>query len=98
MTERESLRDRLTALVEEMVDRGILCEDACLQFETHFLRTVLERHNGNLSKAADELRLHRNTLAKRLKAAEVRSTAAKKPRSKSRSKPVAARSKTPRRP
>ena len=85
MTERETLRDRLAALVEEMVDRGILCEDACLQFETHFLRTVVERHNGNLSKAAEELRLHRNTLAKRLKAAEARRPATRakaKPKSK----------------
>ena len=86
MTERESLRDRLAALVEEMVDRGILFEDACLQFETRFVHIVLDRHSGNLSKAADELRLHRNTLSKRIKAAEARNVAAK---TKSRAKPKA---------
>lgn len=77
MTERESLHDRLNSLVEEMVDRGILLEDACCQFQTHFINLVLERHGGNLSKAAEELRLHRNTLAKRLKAAAEKRSAAK---------------------
>lgn len=87
MTERESLHDRLAALVEEMVDRGILCEDACLQFERHYLRTVLDRCHGNLSKAAEELRLHRNTLAKRLKAAEARPAGPKAtPRSSSKAR------------
>jgi len=94
MTERETLRDRLAALVEEMVERGILLEDACLQFETHFIRIVLERHGGNLSKAAEELRLHRNTLAKRLKAAEARSVTAKaraRVKVKAKAKPPASR-------
>ncbi len=95
MTERESLRDRLAALVEEMVDRGILFEDACLQFETRFVHIVLDRHGGNLSKAADELRLHRNTLSKRIKAAEARK-AASKVKAKAKAKPAPTRPATKR--
>ena len=68
MTERVTLKERLEAIVAEMVDRGILFEDACAEFEAHFIRAVLARHNGNLSRAADELRIHRNTLRKRLQA------------------------------
>src|SRR6516162_5166478 len=60
------MKSRLEALVTEMVDRGILYEDAVEEFEKHFILTVLERTNGNLSKAAEKLRVHRNTLSKRV--------------------------------
>jgi DNA-binding NtrC family response regulator len=60
------MKSRLEALVTEMVDRGILYQDAVDEFEKHFILTVLERTKGNLSKAADMLRLHRNTLSKRV--------------------------------
>ena len=60
------MKSRLEALATEMVDRGILYEDAVAEFEKHFILTVLKRTNGNLSKAADELRIHRNTLSKRV--------------------------------
>jgi DNA-binding NtrC family response regulator len=60
------MKSRLEALVAEMVERGILFEDAVGEFEKHFILAVLKRTNGNLSKAATELRLHRNTLSKRV--------------------------------
>lgn len=60
------MKSTLEALVKEMVERGILFEDAVAEFEKHFILLVLKRTNGNLSKAADELRLHRNTLSKRV--------------------------------
>ena len=60
------MKSRLEALVTEMVDRGILYEDAVEEFEKHFILTVLERTNGNLSKAAEKLKVHRNTLSKRV--------------------------------
>jgi DNA-binding NtrC family response regulator len=49
-----------------MVEGGIFFEDAVAEFEKHFILAVLKRTNGNLSKAAEELRLHRNTLSKRV--------------------------------
>jgi len=57
---------RLEALVADMVERGILFEDAVAEFEKHFILSVLKRTNGNLSKAAEELRIHRNTLSKKV--------------------------------
>jgi DNA-binding NtrC family response regulator len=60
------MKSRLEALVKEMVDRGILYQDAVDEFEKHFILAVLDRTNGNLSKAAEMLRLHRNTLSKRV--------------------------------
>ena len=60
------MKSRLEALVTEMVERGILFEDAVAEFEKHFILSVLKRTNGNLSKTAEVLRIHRNTLSKRV--------------------------------
>ena len=60
------MKSRLEALVIEMVDRGIMFEDGVKEFEKQFIMCVLNRTNGNLSKAADELKIHRNTLSKRV--------------------------------
>ena len=61
-----TIKNRLETLVTEMVERGILFQDAVEEFEKHFIFSVLQRTNGNISKAADELRIHRNTLSKRI--------------------------------
>ena len=60
------MKSRLEALASEMVDRGILFEDAVREFEKHFILSVLRKTRGNLSKAAEELHIHRNTLSKRV--------------------------------
>jgi DNA-binding NtrC family response regulator len=60
------MKSRLEALAMEMVDRGILFEDAVREFEKHFILSVLRKTRGNLSKAAEELHIHRNTLSKRV--------------------------------
>jgi len=60
------VRDRLERLVAEMVERGILFEDALHAFERTFIARVLERTDGNLSEAARELRIHRNTLSRKI--------------------------------
>jgi len=63
---RTEMKSRLEALVTEMVERGILFEDAVAEFEKHFILSVLKRTNGNLSKTAEVLRIHRKTLSKRV--------------------------------
>jgi Fis family transcriptional regulator, factor for inversion stimulation protein len=60
------MRVRLESLVDEMIDAGILYEDAVAEFEKQFIMRVMERHRGNISKASAELRIHRNTLSKRI--------------------------------
>ena len=63
---KATLRQRLDELVEEMIDGGIRFPDAKEEFEKRFLARVMERENGNLSRAADALHIHRNTLSKKL--------------------------------
>jgi len=60
------VKDQLEALVTMMVDRGILFEEAVSEFEKKFIRRALDRSNGNQSRAAKVLGIHRNTLSRKL--------------------------------
>jgi Fis family transcriptional regulator, factor for inversion stimulation protein len=60
------VRERLERLVDEMVERGILYEDAVAAFERAFIVKVLGRLDGNVTAAAKELRVHRNTLSRKI--------------------------------
>jgi transcriptional regulator with PAS, ATPase and Fis domain len=60
------LKQRLESLVEEMIAKGIRFHEARQEFEKRFIARVLERENGNMSRAAKELRIHRNTLSKKI--------------------------------
>jgi DNA-binding NtrC family response regulator len=60
------IAERLEKLVEEMVDRGVRYEDAVREFEKRFITRVLVRESGCLSKTADSLGIHRNTLSRKM--------------------------------
>ena len=60
------MRDQLDKLVQEMLDKGILYDDARREFEKMFLSRALQRSKGNLGDAADLLGIHRNTVARKI--------------------------------
>lgn len=64
--EGPAVKEALEALIADMVEKGILFDEARTEFERRFIRRVLERANGNRSKAAQILGLHRNTLSRKL--------------------------------
>ena len=66
------MKQQLEALVTEMVEKGILFDDARREFEKRFIARVLQRHKGNLSRAAQDLRIHRNTLGKKIEEYKLR--------------------------
>jgi DNA-binding NtrC family response regulator len=53
-------------LVTEMLDKGVLYEDARREFEKMFIARALQRTRGNLGDAADLLGVHRNTIARKV--------------------------------
>lgn len=53
-------------LIRDMVDRGILFEDALRAFEKSFVTEVLSRSDGSLTGAARTLGIHRNTLSRKM--------------------------------
>jgi DNA-binding NtrC family response regulator len=60
------ISDRLDKLVEEMVTRGVRYEDAVHEFEKRFISRVLGSCDGSLTKTADTLGIHRNTLTRKM--------------------------------
>jgi DNA-binding protein Fis len=60
------MKDQLEGLVSQMVERGILFDEAIGEFEKRFIKRVLDRVDGNQSRAADILGIHRNTLSRKI--------------------------------
>ena len=60
------MKQQMDSLVSEMVEKGILFTEARREFEKRFIARVLQRHRGNLSRAAKDLKIHRNTLGKKI--------------------------------
>jgi DNA-binding NtrC family response regulator len=60
------MNEKLNRLIEEMVQRGVRFPEATREFERRFISRVLADSDGNLSKAADELGIHRNTLSRKM--------------------------------
>ncbi len=60
------MRHRVDELVDEMLDKGILYEDARYVFERRFLTRALARSKGTLGSLAERLGIHRNTLARKI--------------------------------
>jgi DNA-binding NtrC family response regulator len=60
------ISDRLDRLVDEMVERGVQFDDALHEFEKRFISRVLGCCDGSLTKTADTLGIHRNTLTRKM--------------------------------
>ena len=60
------MKDQLEGLVSQMVERGILFDEAVGEFEKRFIKRVLDRSDGNQSRAANVLGIHRNTLSRKI--------------------------------
>jgi DNA-binding NtrC family response regulator len=60
------VKEQLDSLISQLVEHGVAYEDACSEFEKRFIRKVLEKSNGNRSRAAHTLGIHRNTLSRKI--------------------------------
>jgi len=62
------MHEQMEALVEEMLDGQILLDEAKDEFEKVFIKKALSRNSRHISKTANVLGIHRNTLSKRIAA------------------------------
>jgi DNA-binding NtrC family response regulator len=62
----QKLKDRLEALVLEMVEKGILFNEAVTQFEKQFIQKSLKLNDGNITRTSEAIGLHRNTLSNKI--------------------------------
>jgi DNA-binding NtrC family response regulator len=60
------VRDQMEKLVQEMLDKGVLYDDARREFEKMFIARALQRSKGGVGEAAELLGLHRNTVARKM--------------------------------
>ena len=60
------MREQLDQLIDEMLTKGILYEDARREIERRFITRALSRSKGNLGRAAELLGIHRNTLSRKI--------------------------------
>ncbi len=60
------MRDQLETLVQEMLDRGVLYDDARREFEKVFITRALQRSKGSVGEAAGLLGVHRNTVTRKM--------------------------------
>jgi DNA-binding NtrC family response regulator len=60
------ISDKIEDLVGEMVNKGVQFEDAIHEFEKRFIARVLGTCEGSLTKTADTLGIHRNTLTRKM--------------------------------
>ncbi|HTV54171.1 MAG TPA: helix-turn-helix domain-containing protein [Terriglobia bacterium] len=58
------MKDQLDALINQMIEHGVYFEDAVTEFQRRFIQNALARNNGNKSKTAESLGIHRNTLSR----------------------------------
>ncbi len=67
-----SLHQRMELIVKEMVEREINLKDALREFEKIFFEQAARKHEGNKTKMAQALGIHRNTLHNRAKLLKIR--------------------------
>jgi DNA-binding NtrC family response regulator len=68
------VRDQLDKLVQELLEKGVLYDEARREFEKMFIARALQRSKGSVGDAADMLGLHRNTIARKISEYRIKRT------------------------
>lgn len=72
MTAANSLKIQLQTLVEDLVAGGLTLAQAKREFERQFLIAAVRANRGSMTRSAEALGIHRNTLRNRLVSLQVR--------------------------
>lgn len=62
MVSKKTLNGRLCKLVDDLVDQGLTLDQARREFEKQFIVSALRSNEGNVSRSASAIGVHRNTL------------------------------------
>lgn len=65
--DQKTIKDRLEAIADELVAKGILWREAAQQFEKLFIQRSLDQTGGKIGSAARLMGMHRNTLAAKIR-------------------------------
>ncbi len=67
-----SIHQKLEIIIKEMVDRDVQFKEAVQEFEKIFIETTAKKYDGNMTKMARAMGIHRNTLHSRAKALKIK--------------------------
>jgi len=67
-----NLHQRMELIIKDMVEKEISLKDALREFEKIFFEQAAKKHEGNKTKMARALGLHRNTLHNRAKILKIK--------------------------
>ena len=64
---RPTIKNMLEQVVEEVVGKGLYWPEVSGEFEKLFIIQALRMSGGNVSRAAELMGVHRNTLSKKIR-------------------------------
>jgi DNA-binding NtrC family response regulator len=67
-----NIHQKLEVTIQEMVEKELDLKDALKEFEKIFFETAAKKYNGNQTKMAKALGIHRNTLHNRTQSFKIR--------------------------
>jgi DNA-binding NtrC family response regulator len=67
-----NLHQRMELIIKDMVEKEISLKDALREFEKIFFEQAAKKHEGNKTRMAQALGIHRNTLHNRAKLLKVK--------------------------
>jgi DNA-binding NtrC family response regulator len=67
-----SLHQKMVVLVTELVEKELPIKEALREFEKIYIETAEKKYNGNKTKIARALGIHRNTLHNLYKALKIK--------------------------
>jgi DNA-binding NtrC family response regulator len=67
-----NLHQRMELIVKDMMEKEIYLKDALREFEKIFYEQAARKHEGNRSRMAETLGIHRNTLSNRAKILKIK--------------------------
>lgn len=73
------MQEQLELFIEQLDESNIYYSEALAEFEKRFIICILSKYRGNQCKAALRMRMHRNTLRRRIEQLNIDVRETKKP-------------------
>ena len=70
-SDKLNLHQKMEILIDEMVEKELPLKDSLREFEKIFIELATKKYNGNKTKIAEALGIHRNTLHNLIKSLKI---------------------------
>ncbi len=70
-SDKITIHRKLEIVIEEMVEKELSLKDVLKEFEKIYIEAASKKYNGNMTKMAKALGIHRNTLHNRAKSLKI---------------------------